>query len=254
MPESVTQGVLIRKLQYPHCKDETLTNCVSIDRLDGAPLRVNKLDVPRSCTGVSQSSPNIWGTQVGNWRQKVWLGRTLSRHESVINLFLFSIQIKSKTRSRTFKTAGDPASDYQYDYCETESSYTLSPAGWLIGAGVRRGLRLKWLSSPMHGWKNTIETFRRVPEDALIFDFCRSGNLPAVQKLLSCGYASVRDTDSLGFTPLHVRLLLNIRYLSHALVWSGIALKAFRCRGSVCAKPEALSSNSAWNIPLANLS
>ncbi|KAI4100258.1 MAG: hypothetical protein LQ339_005565, partial [Xanthoria mediterranea] len=39
--------------------------------------------------------------------------------------------------------------------------------------------------------------------DALIFKFCKDGNLPAVRTLLLEGQASVRDTDSQGCTPLH---------------------------------------------------
>ena len=56
----------------------------------------------------------------------------------------------------------------------------------------------------IQGLKNTLKTFRPVPDDALIFEFCRQGNASAVMSLLSGGHASIRDTDSHGFTPLHV--------------------------------------------------
>ena len=53
-----------------------------------------------------------------------------------------------------------------------------------------------------------METSYPVPDDALIFEFCREGNLAGVKTLLSKGQASVRDVDSLGRTALFVSPLV----------------------------------------------
>ena len=90
------------------------------------------------------------------------------------------------------------------DKYEHETSYTVSPATWLISLGVHHGLHLRCFLSSTQGWKNTMKTICPVPDGALIFDFCKAGNVPAVRRLLSGGLASVRDTDSGGYTPLHV--------------------------------------------------
>ncbi|KAF2500369.1 hypothetical protein BU16DRAFT_556839 [Lophium mytilinum] len=46
-------------------------------------------------------------------------------------------------------------------------------------------------------------TFHAVPDNALIFEFCKQGNLMAVNSLLVNGQASPWDTNSKGWTPLH---------------------------------------------------
>lgn len=148
-------------------------------------------------------------------KRQVWFGRTLSWEQSVTNFSLFIIHTYSENKQRVLGEAGEPPSEYELDHYERETSYTISPAPWLIRLGFQYGLHCRWLSSSSQGWKNSLETIRPVPDDALIFDFCKTGNLPAVQKLLSSGHASVRDTDSRGYTPLHVRLysiLISIPY------------------------------------------
>ena len=90
---------------------------------------------------------------------------------------------------------------------ESHTSVTIRPAQWLSMLGMKRGVHFSFTRSTIHGWKHTISPFRVVPDDALIFEFCKLGNLSAVQQLLSGGDASARDTDSRGFTPLHVSLI-----------------------------------------------
>lgn len=102
---------------------------------------------------------------------------------------------------------GDPKPYHEQDQYESKTLYVIYPAPWLIRLGFQYGLHLGLLSSSTDGWKNTLKTFCPVPDDALIFEFCRQGNVSAVQTLLSEGRASVRDTDSWGLTPLHVRLV-----------------------------------------------
>lgn len=88
---------------------------------------------------------------------------------------------------------------------EQETSFRLHPAQWLLHLGLNCGLSLI-SSNSMKGWKCTLETYRAVPDNSEIFQCCRYGNLDRVKILLSTGKASFRDTDALGWTPLHVSI------------------------------------------------
>lgn len=138
-----------------------------------------------------------------SWRKQTWVKRTLREGESVMEYFLGTIRAESNTKLRTARETDGLTPDCEQDQYEHETSYTIYPATWLIRLGIRRGLRLRYFSSPTQGWKSTLESVCLVPDDALIFEFCKEGNVPAVRRLLAGGHASVRDTGSRGYTPLH---------------------------------------------------
>lgn len=79
----------------------------------------------------------------------------------------------------------------------------IRPALWLERFGIKYGLQATVYQSPGH-WKHNLNTFRAVPDDSLIFDYCKIGNIESVRQLLSKGEASTWDTNSKGRTPLHV--------------------------------------------------
>lgn len=54
------------------------------------------------------------------------------------------------------------------------------------------------------GWQYTLQPFRAVPENALIFGLCRTGNSDGVKLLLERGEASPLDRDPMGRTPVWV--------------------------------------------------
>ena len=64
------------------------------------------------------------------------------------------------------------------------------------------------ISRSTQGWKNNLSsrTFRAVPMDALIFQFCEDGNLEGVKTLLARGDASLMDRCPKGLTLLHVSI------------------------------------------------
>lgn len=90
------------------------------------------------------------------------------------------------------------------DSIEAESQLIVYPSKWLTKIGIAYGVKLSVLAS--RGWQYSFQPFRAVPESALIFEFCRSGNLDGIRTLLSRGDASPHDRDPLGRTPLWVRL------------------------------------------------
>lgn len=153
-------------------------------------LSFDQSDFPASGSGIWQRK----------WRSK----RILAKEESTTHFMLGTVRVQSKTKLQISSDEDDSTRCGRLDQCERESTYTIYPAAWLVRLGIPYGLRLGFQSSPIQGWKNTLNTFRPVPDDSLIFKFCHDGNLPAVRTLLLGGQASVRDTDSEGCTPLHV--------------------------------------------------
>ena len=138
-------------------------------------------------------------------QKEAMVTRTLGVTKSVLKGFLGTIRARSTTTLQCSKQTADTTPNLDQDHLEYETSYIISPASWLVRLGFQYGLHLS-LHSSTRGWKNTLKSFCLVPDDALIFEFCKQGNIPAVRSLLSRGHASVKDTNSKGYTPLHVSL------------------------------------------------
>ena len=176
-----------------------------------ANLRAEEQDITDVCARnvyLTQSDYSIPDEPWNVPRRQVTVKRTREATTSVVQTFLGTIRATSTTILQSSRQIGDLIPDREQDQYEYKTSYTISPASWLIRLGIHYGLHLGFSSSSTHGWKNTLQTFCPVPDDALIFDFCRHGNVSAVRRLLSGGLASVRDTNSQGYTPLHVSLMI----------------------------------------------
>lgn len=86
---------------------------------------------------------------------------------------------------------------------DLETIIVFHPAPWLLSLGMMYGWRLV-MNQSQQGWKYCLNQFRAVPDNALIFELSRQGNIMAAETLIRRGEASVWDTDSRGRTPLHV--------------------------------------------------
>lgn len=87
---------------------------------------------------------------------------------------------------------------------QTQTVFILHPAPWLLKWCCSYGLKVEILRKfPHQGWKQSLNTYRAVPDNAIIFGFCREESISAVGKLIQASQASVWDTDSCGRTPLH---------------------------------------------------
>lgn len=104
------------------------------------------------------------------------------------------------TTTTPTSSSGDSDEDKQYS---TQSLFIIRPALWLARFGIKYGIRVEIFQLPGQ-WKHVLNTFRPVPDDSLIFEFCKSGNIDSAQLFLRSGKASVWDTNSDGHTPLHV--------------------------------------------------
>ena len=87
-----------------------------------------------------------------------------------------------------------------------ETNFTFYPSRCLMWWGLNYGFQVI-ISKDSTSWKNSLQTFHAVPDNALIFEFCEQGNVMAVNSLLAKGQASPWDTNSKGWTPLHVSLI-----------------------------------------------
>jgi ribosomal protein L7/L12 len=54
------------------------------------------------------------------------------------------------------------------------------------------------------GWDQSFRTYRTVPLDAKVFDYCMAGDLTGLQYLFESGFSSPFEIDPEGRTPLHV--------------------------------------------------
>ena len=204
----LTQSVSYLSIQQQH-SDTTrrLSSSVSDVEPGGPPFRVEESDLTKSFAGNSRSIESDYSDLDGPPRKRAWFKSTIQMASSVMECSLGTVRAESNTKVRMSAETDELMLYNEKDQGEHETLYTVYPAGWLIRLGIRYGLHLKFLSSSTQGWKSTLKHFCPVPDDALIFEFCRQGNTEAVRALLSRGDASVRDTDSRGYTPLHVSLL-----------------------------------------------
>lgn len=107
--------------------------------------------------------------------------------------------------SQTFQILPDeeePTRDSDFQE-ETEIAFRFHPASWIVNLGFLYGLSVDAFQSGQN-WKHVMKTFRPVSDNSKIFEFCKAGNINGVKDLLSQRRASPWDTNSTGWTPLHV--------------------------------------------------
>ncbi|KAH7401636.1 hypothetical protein BKA66DRAFT_585814 [Pyrenochaeta sp. MPI-SDFR-AT-0127] len=87
---------------------------------------------------------------------------------------------------------------------QSVTAFTFYPNRWVQRLGVKNGLEAIMASGGKSWMINCRLTLTRaIPEDAPIFELCRSGQTRAVEVLLSKGIGSVVDTSPKGWKPLH---------------------------------------------------
>ncbi|KAL1968865.1 hypothetical protein VTN77DRAFT_1226 [Rasamsonia byssochlamydoides] len=119
-------------------------------------------------------------------------------YSSVKKTVIGNFYIHSK-RLRIHSRGTDHTADYEF-----HTSFSYHPAQWLLRWNFFSSGLDVMLSRSTKGWKNTLRTFHAVVDDSPIFTFCKNGNIDGVRTLLACGQASPLDTNTNGWTPLHV--------------------------------------------------
>ncbi|KAI9876025.1 MAG: hypothetical protein M1830_007522 [Pleopsidium flavum] len=132
--------------------------------------------------------------------REVECSKSYTKHTSFFGI------LRIHTKTLQLYREEDPEDDVQEPDEATirfETSFSLYPARWLLAIGFSHGLRFDILKTCQQGWKQSLSTFRAVPDDALIFELCGQEDIQVVGNLIQNGQASVWDTDSRGRTPLH---------------------------------------------------
>ncbi|KAH6718274.1 hypothetical protein BKA61DRAFT_300195 [Leptodontidium sp. MPI-SDFR-AT-0119] len=114
------------------------------------------------------------------------------------DLFRHFLTVQKRTRSRK-TTAIFPSGSRSTE--EEHFDYVFYPAPFLQRLGLAYGF---WMQTRSSSWQFSLQPFNTVKESSPIFEFCRNGNVDAVQTLIELGEASVRDRDPWGRTPLWV--------------------------------------------------
>ena len=126
------------------------------------------------------------------------------------NYFFGTLEIKSYLHLQQSDFNDRQSTGYSKAPFEDETSITFRPAEWLVKLGAKYGIHACMIRYSTQGWQHKLKMFCPVPDNSPIFQMCSIGNLTAVRDLLCGGHASVRDTDSLGRTPLHVSGLYSL--------------------------------------------
>ena len=201
--EYITQNVSSLTIEHPPFIAIDSQSTITNSNIHHSPFTTEQSNAMEICAGIQGVRSNHMDLA------RYYREQTQNKHtliDSVVEHSLFTIRTVAKVKHYPFFNSNDPTLHQYRDQDECEMSYTIHPAVWLLRLGIHHGLRLKRLLSSTQGWKSTLEIVRLVPNDALIFEYCKIGDESAIKKLLSKGHASVRDTDSEGFTPLHVSL------------------------------------------------
>lgn len=147
---------------------------------------------------LKRSGPTTNATRVTPKAQPRLSLSKICHQKSSIGVVLGSIWVRTSTLKAAEK------SSITTGQLEVITSFIFYPASWLSRIGLRYGTEANLQWSPTAGWKFNVSMVRAVPENSLIFDFCREGNIQGVMKLFERRDASVEDTSPKGWTPLHV--------------------------------------------------
>ena len=137
-------------------------------------------------------------------RQRIATKSILTLRDTITQGFFGTIITTAKTCVLTARLVDDQALDDDEHQYEHESSFKILPARWLFKLGFNYACNFSIQYSSTQGLHCYIRPINLVPDDALIFEFCRQGDIEKVRGLISEKLASVRDVDSEGRTALHV--------------------------------------------------
>ncbi len=133
------------------------------------------------------------------WRVRCQAPSTVS----IKDFFAGRIYIHTDAYHIMTKLSSNSETVHRHDNLEYETVFTYHPAPWLLRSCFRFGFNALVMKAAQ-GWQHHIGTFRAVPNDSLIFEFCEKGNLDDVKSLLVRRDASPWDVNSEGWSPLHV--------------------------------------------------
>lgn len=122
-------------------------------------------------------------------------------HQSTARSLLGTFVFRSQTVIISLDFEDDSTAHFQ-----TTVTFMFHPASWILRWRLSDGIAAA-IKYSTKGWDYNVSPVRAVPDDSLIFDACKKGNLETVRLLFDRNEASVLDSDSDGLRPLNVRFL-----------------------------------------------
>jgi hypothetical protein len=150
--------------------------------------------------GRQPAIPTLWT------KRKSLINRSTTTKRNPFGKFTFCTRSFRVTRQYFEDTVTeDDDVNHQDDICqeETEISFTAVPSSWLVKLGLRSQLQFVGTLSTQ-GWKHIVHIFRRVGDDAPIFNNIKLGRVDLVKDILRKKEFTLHDVNSWGYTPLHV--------------------------------------------------
>jgi hypothetical protein len=179
--------------------DETLLQAASLETEASGTYTDDGYDLERGIPASKDAKHNRSEGSQEHERGRGRVSRSRLCHKTTsMGVMLGSIWI----RHSALKV--DDGSDSSQGRVEVVNSFIFYPSSWLTKMGLGYGTEASLTCSPAEGWKFNFAPLRAVPENSLIFDLCRRGEVNAVQLMLDRGDASVKDTSPRGWSPLHV--------------------------------------------------
>ena len=170
-------------------------NCRLVNQPDFNPPQTTTTTVPSQTMSAGSS-------------RKVFVYRPNRKKYQISSVYCFfgAIHIDSWT-DIPWSTSNDPVDIYKTDQRLSRALVYISPSKWLANLGIRSAFHLDISNHYGRGWQVSLQSSYLVPDNSLIFKLCLMGDLDGVRSLFMRGQASVRDTDSMGRTPLHVSII-----------------------------------------------
>ncbi|KAI1324748.1 hypothetical protein F5Y16DRAFT_423631 [Xylariaceae sp. FL0255] len=151
---------------------------------------------------------------------------------SSVGVLFGSIWVRTSTLRLAKKSSTAAGGDFQIT-----TSFIFYPSAWLIRIGLGQGVEAS-LKNSKDGWKFDFNPIRAVPDNSLIFELCKDGDMLGVQRLLKRQEASLKDTSPQGWTPLHFAAEAGHVDLCEMLIKDGADKRALVFKGP---SPDALS-------------
>jgi hypothetical protein len=122
------------------------------------------------------------------------------------------------TETRTYSVTEETEISGPHNILDTQFECIAIPnaAGRYLGVSLSTVLSARSTT----GWKYSFQSFRTVPDDSLIFEYCKEGNIGAIQSLFKRGLASPWDRDAKGRTPLWVCVCNSLEIYEIELTWN----------------------------------
>ena len=159
----------------------------------GAPTKIDREPLETKPAVESMAlSPIQTSIQVPSYTRRELVKSTFGQYKTVVGTVSWQKRV-----TQIYREGGNSSETEHQQY---ETFIEIRPALWVLARRI-----CVQLSSGFGGWKWNGRQNRPVPRDALIFEYCKIGNLAGVKDLLKHRLASPVDVDYFGRTPLHVR-------------------------------------------------